>query len=165
MKCSLDPSNCTQLLYSVNLIMFPLWLAVIIILLLVWILIEKSDKHLLLLWLCNYYSLNTIISWLVNRKIIEFYALKLPFNRKTYNHFFLSPDAYQNYLGIFFNKQMPKYCFFILFYFFGQSSKHVSNEQQCSETTGLYEDLLLLSSLFHFFYFIFNAPFHLLYVF
>ena len=38
----------------------------------VWLLIVKTDKHLLLLWLCNYYSLNTIVSWLVNRKIMEF---------------------------------------------------------------------------------------------
>ena len=28
-----------------------------------WLLIVKTDKHLLLLWLCNYYSLNTIVSW------------------------------------------------------------------------------------------------------
>jgi len=35
---------------------------------------------------------------------------------------------------------------------------HVSNEQSCLKTTGLYDDLLLLSSLFHFFYFIFSAP-------
>ena len=38
------------------------------LLLFVWSLI---DKHLSLLWLCNYYSLNTTVSWLVNRKIIE----------------------------------------------------------------------------------------------
>ena len=53
-KLCLTPLNCIQLFYSVNLIMFPLWLAVIIILLFVWLLIEKTDKHLLLLWLCNY---------------------------------------------------------------------------------------------------------------
>ena len=34
----------------------------------------------------------------------------------------------------------------------------VSNEQSCLKTTVLYDDLLLLPSLFHFFYFIFNAP-------
>ena len=55
---------------------------------------------------------------------------------------------------------MPRYCFFFL-----QSSRYVSNEQPCLKTTGLYEDLLLLSSLFHFFYFIFSLPFHLVYVF
>ena len=42
--------------------------------------------------------------------------------------------------------------------FFLQSSRYVSNEQSCLKTTGLYDDLLLLSSLFHFFYFIFSAP-------
>ena len=46
------------------------------LLFLVWLLIVKTDKHLLLLWLCNYYSLNTIVSWLVNRKIIELYITK-----------------------------------------------------------------------------------------
>ena len=39
---------------------------------------------------------------------------------------------------------------------FLQSSRYVSNEQSCLKTTGLYDDLL--SSLFHFFYFIFSAP-------
>ena len=34
-------------------------------------LIVKTDKRILLLWLCNYYSLYTTASWLVNRKIIE----------------------------------------------------------------------------------------------
>ena len=38
-----------------------------------------------------------------------------------------------------------------------QSSRYVSNEQSCLKTTGLYDDLLLLSSLFHFFYFIFST--------
>ena len=42
--------------------------------------------------------------------------------------------------------------------FFLQSSRYVSNEQSCLKTSGLYDDLLLLSSLFHFFYFIFSAP-------
>ena len=37
-------------------------------------------------------------------------------------------------------------------------TRYISNEQLCLKTTGLYEDLLLLSSLFHFFYFIFSAP-------
>ena len=43
-------------------------------------------------------------------------------------------------------------------YFFLQSSRYVSNEQPCSKTTGLYSGILLLSSLFHFFCFIFRAP-------
>ena len=42
--------------------------------------------------------------------------------------------------------------------FFLQSSRYVSIEQSCSKTTGLYDDLLFLSSLFHFFYFIFSVP-------
>ena len=41
--------------------------------------------------------------------------------------------------------------------FFLQSSRNVSNEQPCLKTTGLYDDLSRLSSLFHFFYFIFRA--------
>ena len=42
--------------------------------------------------------------------------------------------------------------------FFLQSSRYVSNEQPCLKTTGLYDNLLLLSSLFHFFYIVFSAP-------
>ena len=45
-----------------------------------------------------------------------------------------------------------------LLLFFLQSSRCVSNEQPCLKTTGLYGDLLLLSSVFHFFYFTFSAP-------
>ena len=41
-------------------------------------------------------------------------------------------------------------------FFFWPEFQHVSNEQRCLKTTRLYEDLL--SSLFHFFYFIFSAP-------
>ena len=48
---------------------------------------------------------------------------------------------------------MPRYCFF-----FCQSSRYVSNKQPCLKATGLYENLLLLYSLFHFFYFLFSAP-------
>ena len=40
---------------------------------------------------------------------------------------------------------------------FLQSSRNVSDEQPCLKTTGLYDDLSLLSSLFHFFYFIFRT--------
>ena len=42
--------------------------------------------------------------------------------------------------------------------FFLQSTRYVSNEQPCLKITGLCEDLLLFSSLFHFFYFIFSRP-------
>ena len=43
-------------------------------------------------------------------------------------------------------------------FFFLQSSKYVSNEQSCLKTTGLFDDFILSSSLFHFLYFIFSAP-------
>ena len=43
------------------------------------------------------------------------------------------------------------------FFFFLQSSSCGSNEQ-CLKTIGLYDDLLLLCSLLHVFYFIFSAP-------
>ena len=39
-----------------------------------------------------------------------------------------------------------------------QNTRCVSHKQACLKTSGLYDDLLLLSSLFHFFYFIFSAP-------
>ena len=29
----------------------------------IWLLIVRTDKHILLLWLCNYYSLNRFVSW------------------------------------------------------------------------------------------------------
>ena len=45
-----------------------------------------------------------------------------------------------------------------------QSSKYVSNEYSCLKTTGLYDYLLLLSSLFHFFISYSVLPFHLVYV-
>ena len=41
---------------------------------------------------------------------------------------------------------------------FLQNSRYVSNEQPCLKTTGLYDDLLLLSSLFHFFCLISRVP-------
>ena len=39
-----------------------------------------------------------------------------------------------------------------------QNTRCVSHKQACLKTSGLYDDLLLLSHLFHFFYFIFSAP-------
>ena len=48
---------------------------------------------------------------------------------------------------------MPRFLFIFL-----QTSRYVSNKQSCLKTTGLYHDLLLLSSSFHFFYFTFSAP-------
>ena len=47
---------------------------------------------------------------------------------------------------------MPRY-FFCL-----QRSRCDYNKQQCLKTTGWHDDLLLLFSLFHFFYFIFRDP-------
>ena len=83
------PSNCMQLFYIVRLIMFPIWLAIVITF--VWLLIVKTDKHPpILSCLCNYYLLNTIVSWLVNGKIMELYITKLRSNRKTCNHFLKS---------------------------------------------------------------------------
>ena len=41
---------------------------------------------------------------------------------------------------------------------FSPNSRCVSEEQPCLKTTGLYEDLLILRSLFHFFNFIFSDP-------
>ena len=66
----LIPPNCMWLFYIVKLIMFPLWLAILIIFIFC-LTIDLFDKHLLLLWLCNHYSLNTIASWFINKKIIE----------------------------------------------------------------------------------------------
>ena len=45
----------------------------------------------------------------------------------------------------------------LLFFSPIQSSRYISNEQLCLKTTGLYDDPLLLSSLFYFFYVTFNA--------
>ena len=115
-----------------------------------WLLIVKADC-LLLLWLCDYYSPNTTASWLVNRKVVEFYITK-------------ARDL-TGKPAITFEIQM---CIRIILEFFEkytcpgidillQSSRCLSNEQPCLKTTELYDYLLLFSSLFHFFYFIFNA--------
>ena len=60
-------------------------------------------------------------------------------------------------LEFFWKTQMSRYCFCL------QRSWCVSNEQPSITKSGLYDYLLLSSSLFHFFYFIFSAPvsFHL----
>ena len=55
------------------------------------------------------------------------------------------------------NAQVLFFCCFFSF----QSSRYVSNEQPYLKTTGQYDDLVFLSSLFNFFYFILNTPFHL----
>ena len=80
---------------------------------------------------------------------------KLSFNRKTCNIFLKSrciSELSWNSLKIT-NAQV----LLSFFFFFCQSSKYVSNEQPCLKTTVLYEDLLHLTSLFLFFYFIFRA--------
>ena len=77
---------------------------------------------------------------------------KLPFNRKTCNHFLKSiciSELSWNFL-----KNTNAH----ILLFFQQSSRYISNEQPCLKATGLYQDLLLLSSLVYFFYFIFSAP-------
>ena len=79
---------------------------------------------------------------------------KLPFNRKTCNHFLKSRCISKLSWNFLKNTNAQV----LLFFFFSQSSRYVSNEQPCLKTTGLYENLLLLSSLFHSFYFIFSAP-------
>ena len=96
------PPNCLSLFY-IKLIIFPLWLIIIIIF---YFLIVKTDKHLSLLPLCSYYSLNTTVSWLANRKVTEnSVPPKLPFNRKTCNH--LKSRCKSELLWV----QMPRYCF------------------------------------------------------
>ena len=76
---------------------------------------------------------------------------KLPFNRKICNHFLQSRCISELSWNFLKNANDQVLLFFL------QSSRYVSIEQSCSKTTGLYDDLLLLSSLFHFFYFIFRA--------
>ena len=104
------------------------------------------------MWLCNCYSLNTIASWLVNRK-----------NNRTLCHqnchliekpiiTLKNLDAYQNYLGSFWKIQMCRYCFvftsapdmFLM-------SNHVKNNWIIWWS-------FTFISLFHLFYFIFSAP-------
>ena len=60
------------------------------------------------------------------------------------------PDTYQNYLEFF---EKCQGIAFIL-----QSYSYVANEQPCLKSTGPYDDLLVLRSVFHFFYFISSAP-------
>ena len=53
---------------------------------------------------------------------------------------FKNPDEYQNYLGICWKIQMPRYYFYLL------SCRYVSNEKPGVKATGLCDDLLFLSS-------------------
>ena len=52
-----------------------------------------------------------------------------------------------------------------LLLFFSKAPDVLSNEQPCLKMTGLYDDLLLLSSLFHFCILYSVFPFDLVYVF
>ena len=82
-------------------------------------------------------------------------SLKLQFNRKICNHFLKYRCTYQNYLGGFWKVQVPRYCLFSpkfqMCFWWGAMFKN-----NC--TIWLYDNLLLLSGLFHFLYFIFSAP-------
>ena len=84
-------------------------------------------------------------------------APTLPFNRQTCNHFlWMQIHMHIRIILEFFEKcKCPGDSVF--FFFFCQSSSYVSNQQRCLKKSGLHEDRVLLSSLFHFFYFIFRA--------
>ena len=75
----------------------------------------------------------------------------LPFS--SHNHF-LKSICISEVSWTFFEKCK---CSAIVFFSL-QSSRYVSNEQSCLKTTGLYDDHFILSSLFHFFYFILSTP-------
>ena len=89
---------------------------------------------------------------MIIRKIIELYHQSYNLIEKPVITF-KNPDAFQNYPETFLKNTNAQVLLFFL-----QSSRYVSNEQSCLKTTGLYDDLLLLSNLFHFFYFMFNDP-------
>ena len=131
--------------------MFPLWLVIAIIFYFCLAIDCENDKQLLLFWLFNYYSLNTIVSWLVNRKIIGSVSSKLPFNRKTHKHFKIQMHI-RIILEVFEKYKCPGIAFFL------QSSRCVSNEQPCLRATGQHDGLWFSSRLLHFFYSIFSAP-------
>ena len=88
----LDPppqKNCMYLFYIVKVNHVPIMACNYnYFLFFVWLL--KTDEYPLLLWLCNYYSLNTTAWWLGNRKIIELSITRTRTNRKTCNDFLKS---------------------------------------------------------------------------
>ena len=92
-------------------------------------------------------------------------SLKLPFIRKKPCNCFLKFICISELSWNFFEKYKCSIFVFCFFFFFGQSSRYVSNEQSCLKSTGLYEDLLLLFALVYFFYFIFSTPISFSYVF
>ena len=73
----------------------------------------------------------------------------LGYNRKTCNHFLKSKCISELSWNFLKNTDAQVLLF---------STRNVSNEQPCLKTTGLYEDLLLLSRLHHFFHLILRAP-------
>ena len=148
-SCCLIPSNCMQLFYIVRLIMFPIWLATVIIFC-VWLLIVKTDKHLVLLWLCNYYLLNTIVSWLVNGKIMELCITKLGSNRKMCNPF-LKSGCISELSWIFLKNTNAQ----VLPFF--SRAPDVFNEQSYLEKLD-YRIFYFYIISFTFFYFIFSTP-------
>ena len=83
-------------------------------------------------------------------EIIEFYIIKLPFNRKTCNQFLKSKCISELSWNCMKNTNAE-----VLLFSPKLNSRCVSNKQTCLQTIGLYDDLL--SSLFHFFYFISSA--------
>ena len=145
----LDPQNCMWLFYIVRLIMFPLWFAIVIIFYF-W-----SDywlwKLINIFYYCDYVSITHLIplyhDW-STEKLYNSISPKLAFNRKICNHCLKSrciSELSWNFLKNT-NTQVllfsPNLC--------------DSKEQSCLKTIQLYDDLL--SSLFHFFYFVFSAP-------
>ena len=81
----------------------------------------------------------------------NFLSPKLPFHKKICNHFLKSRCISELFWNSLKNKNTQ-----VLLLFFSYCSRYVYKEQPCLKTTRLYEDLL--SSWFHFFYFIFSAP-------
>ena len=80
-------------------------------------------------------------------------------NRKTWYHFLKSKCTTELFWNFFFETcKCPGIAIL-------QSSRCVSNEQSCLKTTGLYDDLLLLSSLFHFYISHSVLQFHLVFSF
>ena len=78
--------------------------------------------------------------------------MKLPFNRKICNHFFKSQMHIRIILEFFEKYKCPGTAFIFA------RAPDMSYEQPYLKTAGLLEDLLLLSSLFHFFLFHMQFP-------
>ena len=140
----LNPPNRMKLFYTVRLIMFSLWLAIVMIFYFL------SDYWLWkLINVFYYWDYITIIcliplyhDWSTENKRILL-LLKLPFNREICNHFLKSRCVSEFSWNFFKNTNA-----WVLL--FSSKAPNVSNEQSCLKTR-LYDELLLLSSLFHFF--------------